>query len=64
MLFVELVRAFHRRHVEFDAEARLLRHLDSAADDLQRLLGGVQALMRANESPVARALQASLRLAF
>lgn len=34
---------------------------DAKGTDLQRLLGGVQALMRANESPVARALQATLQ---
>src|SRR4051812_12799209 len=36
--FVHLMRRLDLLHVDLDAEARLLRHLHHAADDLQRLL--------------------------
>src|SRR5438552_2083678 len=38
VLLVELVGLLDLDHVELDPQARLLRHLHVAADDLQRLL--------------------------
>ncbi|SIK86802.1 Uncharacterised protein [Mycobacteroides abscessus subsp. abscessus] len=65
MLFVELMRAFNRFHVELDTQSRRFRQIDIAANDLQRIAGELLPVLpdpvRVERSDAARRSGAHMR---